>query len=260
MKQICSWSVALVWLCAPLLGQSAQSLILPHVVDGGGWRSTIVLTNLTGSPAAATLVFHQDKSGGGSDPWNLPFLEASSLGATSVPGGASMFLHTRGTAANLTQGWGEIQADNGIVSYIIFTNIVSGRPDQDSTALAVSAASRILVPFDNASGNVAAIAIVNPTTGPESIFVTFRNSTGQVTTGALPTLPPLGHAAFVLPQQFQGLNGQTGLAEFYSSTGNFSIIALRFNATLSSTAAPVYFQSGPPIIHDPGVIYPPDYY
>lgn len=147
MKQFCSWGLALVWLCAPLFGQSAQSLIMPHVVDGGGWRSTIVLTNLTAAAAAATLVFHQDKSGGGTDPWNLPFLEASSISATSVPAGASLFLHTRGTAANLTPGWAEILADNGIVAYIIFTNTVPGRSDQDSTVLAVSAASRILVPF-----------------------------------------------------------------------------------------------------------------
>ena len=80
-----------------------------------------------------------------------------------------------------------------------------------------------------------------------------------MTTGALPTLPAFGHAAFVLPQQFAGLNGQTGLAEFYSATGSFSIIALRFNSTLSSTAAPVYFQSGPPVIYDLGTTYPPDY-
>lgn len=244
----------------PLFGQSAQSLILPDVVDGAGWRSTIVLTNTSGVPAAASLIFHTDTTGGATQPWNPPFLETSSTTGIAVPGGSSMFLHTPGTSAALAQGWAELHADDGIVAYVIFTHSVPGSPDQDATAPAVTGASRILVPFDNASGSVTAIAVVNPTPAAEAIFVTYRVSNGTVTAAALPSVPPLGHMAFVLPQLFPGMSGQSGLAEFYSASGNFSLIALRFNPTFSSTAAPVYLETGPPVIYDQNVMYPPDYY
>ena len=175
-------------------------------------------------------------------------LETSSTTGINIPAAASVILHSRGTAAALTQGWAELTAGDGIAGYLIFTNTVPGRPDQDATSSAAAPASRVLMPFDNASGNVAAVAIVNPTSSTETIHVTFRLANGTVTVGDLPTLPPLGHAAFVLPQQFASVAGQSGLAEFYSASGNFSLIALRFNATVSSTSAPVYVQSGPPVI------------
>jgi len=248
--------LALVW---PLFGQSAQSLILPDVVDGAGWRSTIVLTNTSAVLASASLIFHIDSANGGTQPWTPPFLETSSLTGIALAGGSSLFLHTPGTAAALAQGWAELHADDGIVAYVIFTNSVPGRPDQDATAPAVAGGGRILVPFDNASGSVTALAVVNPTATAETIYVTYRTSNGIVTASALPSVPPMGHMAFVLPQQFPGMTGQIGLAEFYSS-GSFSLIALRFNATQSSTAAPVYIQSGPNVIYDPNVTYPPDYY
>jgi hypothetical protein len=84
---------------------------------------------------------------------------------------------------------------------------------------------------------------------------------------ALPSVPAGGHMSFVLSQQFPVIKGHEGLAEFTSTTGTFSMIALRVNPTNSFTAAPVYFQSGAPLIApdpsmpppDPGNPYPPYY-
>ena len=72
--------------------------------------------------------------------------------------------------------------------------------------------------------------------------------------------------SFILSSQFPVIKNHAGLAEFYSSTGNISMIALRFNPTSSFTAAPVYAQSGPPLItssgdpYDPGGMPYPDPY
>jgi len=76
----------------------------------------------------------------------------------------------------------------------------------------------------------------------------------------LPSVPAGGHMSFVLSQQFPVIQGHAGLAEFTSTTGTFSMIALRVNPTSSFTAAPVYFQSGAPLISastDPGNPYDP---
>jgi hypothetical protein len=61
------------------------------------------------------------------------------------------------------------------------------------------------------------------------------------------TLPAQGHTSFAFPTEFATTVGQSGLAEFYGPTGTFSILALKFNAG-AFTTAPVYSESGPPII------------
>jgi hypothetical protein len=258
MKHIPAGVFGSVLLCLPLFGQSAKPLTLPHVVDGGGWQSTIILMNSSGAPASATLVFHKDTTGGATGPWSPPLLETSSTTGLALAASSTMFLHTAGTAAALTQGWAEFNSDAGVTAYVVFTNRQQGHQDNEGTAPAVAPSNRILVPYDDASGFVTAISIVNPTGGPQDITVGFRTTDGAVAFSNLPTVPAFGHRAFVLSQQFPVIAGHRGLAELYSATGNFSMIALRFNPTQSFTAAPVYFESGPPtIMQDPGTPYDP---
>jgi hypothetical protein len=258
MKYAPQTLLCIVLLAAPLFAQT-QALIIPDVVDGGGWQSTIVLTNGSASAGSATLKFHTDTTGGNTTNWNPTFLETSSTIGMVMVAGSTLYLHTPGTAAALSQGWAELAADPGIVAYVIFTNRVAGHQDQDATAPAVAATNRILVPYDDASGFVTAIAVVNPTAAAQSISVGFRTVEGGVALSALPTVPALGHMTFVLSQQFPVIAGHRGLAEFYSATGNLSMISLRFNPTQSSTAAPVYFQTGAPVITaDPSNPYDPN--
>jgi len=251
MKHIASAAFGILLVGLPLFSQSAQTLIIPHVTDGGGWQSTIVLTNSSTTTATATLIFHSDTSGGNTQAWTPAFLETSSTTGLTLISGSSMFLHTPGTATTLTQGWAELHADAGIVAYTIFTNRVPGHQDQDSTAPAVNATNRILVPYDDHAGFVSAIAIVNPTATAQSVSVGFQTTDGLISIDALPTVPAMGHMTFVLSQQFPQILGHLGLAEFYSATGNLSMIAFRFNPTQSSASMPVFFQTGVPLIQAP---------
>ena len=235
-----------------MFGQSAQTLLIPQVVDGGGWQTVFVLTNRTANPASASLSFRIDTTAGATQAWTPPFLEGSSTTGLAFSGGSTMYLHTPGTAASLSQGWAVVNADAGIVAYAIFTFRSPGRQDQDGTAIAVASTTRILVPFDNSSGLVTTVGVVNPTGTSRSISVNFRAANGTVSLGSLPSIPPNGHMAFTLPQQFPGIAGQSGLAEFYSTSGSFSLLALRFNPTVAFTAAPVYFETGSPIISSGG--------
>jgi len=251
MKHIASAVISVLLIGLPAFGQSAQSLVIPDVVDGGGWQSTIVLTNSSTTTATATLIFHSDTSGGNTQPWTPAFLETSSTTGLALISGSSLFLHTPGTATNLTQGWAELHADAGIVAYTIFTNRVPGHQDQDSTAPAVNATNRILVPYDDHAGFVSGIAIVNPTATAQSVSVGFQTTDGLISIDALPTVPSMGHMTFVLSKQFPQILGHLGLAEFYSATGNLSMIAFRFNPTQSSASMPVFFQTGAPLIQAP---------
>ena len=256
MKYIASAVFVVVLLGLPAFGQSAQTLYIPQFVDGGGWQSTIVITNTSATTATATLTFHSDSGNGNTQAWIPTFLETSSTTGLVLLSGSSMFLHTPGTAATLTQGWAEVDADAGIVAYNIFTNRLPGQKDQDSTAPAVGATNRVLVPYDDANGFVSAIAVVNPTATPQSVSVGFQTTDGLIAIDTLPIVPAMGHLTFVLSQQFPYISGHLGLAEFYSATGNLSMIALRFNPTQSSTAMPVFFETGAPLIQAPPVTDP----
>jgi len=225
-----------------------QALIIPQVVDGEVWQTTIVVTNTTAATAQASLNFFVETPGNATQPWNLSFLEVSSTQSISLPPGATILLHTPGTAAALSQGWGQVVADTGVVAYATFTKRSVGLPAQVGTSPAIAAASRILVPFDNTLGNVAAMALANTGSAPETLSVSFRTTGGTITQSTLTNVPPQGHIAFTFPQQFAATIGQSGLAEFFTASGTFSILALSFNPAGSLTTAPVYVESGPPII------------
>src|SRR5262249_48886242 len=99
------------------------------------------------------------------------------------------------------------------------------------------------------------IAVVNPTSTPESVSVAVQTAAGVISGLALPAIPAQGHMSFFLPQQFPGTSGQRGLMEFTTS-GSLSMIALRFNPTGAFTAAPVYAQTGSSIIGTSGGTLP----
>jgi hypothetical protein len=248
----------------PLFAQSAQTLIIPDLADGGGWSSVIVLTNTSIVSANATLTFNSDTSNGATQPWNPTFLEVGSTSGLVLVAGSTLYLHTPGTAATITQGWAQLNADAGIVAYAVFTFSQPGHQNEDATSPAVGASNRILMPYDDASGFVTDFAIVNPTASPESVSVGFRTTDGLVATDVLPVIPAMGHLTFVLSQQFPEIAGHLGLAEFYTSTGTISALSLRENPTLTDASAPVYFETGPPLITAPpsggGDYTPPMYH
>jgi hypothetical protein len=221
--------------------------IVSQIADGQGWQSVLVVTNATASAAVASITFYKDTTGGGTTAWTPTFLEASNPAALNLPAGSSLFLHTPGTAASLTQGWAQIFAGTGVTAYVIYTYSAPGAPKQDANAPALTAATRFLVPFDNTTGLVTTIAIVNPNPIALTISASFNTSGGAVAGSPL-NIPANGHLAFVMPTQFAGTAGKDGLAEFYSSTLSFSMIALRAHSpgVLSFTAVPVFSETGPP--------------
>lgn len=226
----------------------AQTLIVPQIADGGGWQTTLVLTNTTTLATTASLNFFRESGGVSTQSWDLTFLEVSSTQNLPLPGGGTLFLHTPGAASATTVGWAQLQASSAVVAYAIFTQRVSGRQDQDGTAPAAAGATRVLVPFDNTNGFVTSIAIANPSATSDVISVGLQPSSGASSQLLPIALPAQGHTSFELPQQFSATGGQSGLLEFYSANGSFSILALRFNPTGAFTTAPVYSETGPPII------------
>lgn len=234
-----------------------QNLYIPQIADGGSWQTTLVITNTTASAASISSVnFYQEISPGvGQANWNLAFQEGAI--PTSVAAGTTILMHTFGTAAATSTGWAAITAASGIQAYAIFTQRIAGRQNQDGTGLALPAASRFLVPFDQTLGSVVGLAIANVSSSPETITVAVKTTNGSVTQASIPVagyahfnfpLNDLNLAPSQLSPVISAASGQSGLFEIYTSSASLAVLTLRFNVTASFTAAPVYAESGPPII------------
>ena len=243
------WLAGIMFISAVPLAHG-QTLVIPQIADGGGWQTTLVLTNTTAAATTASLSFFQEVSGGNgaTASWPLPFLEVGSTQNLALPAGSTLFLHTPGTASTTSVGWAQLPPNPAVVAYAIFTQRVPNRTDQDGTANAAASATRVLVPFDNTKNFVTSVAVANPTGAAESISVGIQLDAGGSSIAAPLSLPAQGHKAFTVPQQFTSTAGQSGLLEFYTATGSISVLALRFNPTGSFTTAPVYPETGSPII------------
>lgn len=235
---------------APLFSIKADSLIIPQIADGGGWKTTFVLTNTSASATTVTLVFHLANSDGSTQIWNLPLQEGSSTQNLALAGGGTLFLHTFGTSSTTSVGWGEVQANSTVQAYAVF-----GSSNVEATGPGQIGSNRVLVPFDNTPGYTTSLALVNLAQSAQTVAVNIRTTDGTVTNTTLGTVPALGHMAFAIPAQFPATGGLRGLAELSGSSGNLAGVALRFNSAGNFTAAPAYAQAGSTIIGSNG-LYP----
>ncbi len=221
--------------------------VIPQIADGGGWQTTLVLSNTSAGTTSASVTFFQESGGGATTAWNLAFNEVSSTQNISLPSGGVLIIHSADTANLTTVGWAQVSGDPAIVVYAVFTQIVTGRPNQDCTVLASATSSRVLMPYDNTNGFATSMAIANTGLTAQTITVATKNSSGSTVTQTSITLPPQGHTSFAVPTQYTVTGGASGMAEF-TSTGTISVIAIRFNPSGSFTTAPAFPATGAAIL------------
>ena len=245
------YHLPLLLLLPPLI-HAQQNLVIPQIADGGGWQTTIVITNTYSGAGSVSLTFFQDTSNGNTMAWTPPFIETVNLQNIGVGPSGTVFLHTMASAPITTSGYAVLTGPSTITAYAIFTQL-----NQDGTAEATPATNDILVPFDNTNGFVTSVGIANPTAQSVNFAVGMQLSGGGASSQLTAIqLPPGGHKAFALPIQFPTSAAQKGLIEFSTSTGSISELALRFNPTGAFTTAPVYPQPAGPIIGGGGATLP----
>lgn len=101
---------------------SAQALIIPQAPDGAGWKFTLVVTNTTTAAASASITFFQNIDTAGDTASWVPPLDAN-VASLEVPSGSSVFVHSSGTAATLTQGWAQVTSNppGALQAFVIYT-------------------------------------------------------------------------------------------------------------------------------------------
>jgi len=217
-----------------VVGPSVQ--FFPHVAADTTWQTDFLILNTSSAPVSFTLTLHPDSGTG---------IPIAGLGSeTQITGNLAAngmaFYSTDATADS--DGWAELTSSAPLSGVAVF----SETNDQTSVLLSASGTS-FAMPFDStapasdpSTNYLNGLAIAN-TDSANAATITCQayDSTGAALGGALagPTIPPLGHTAFLLQSTapFSSLPENTRGQLVCSSTTQVSAVELRALGTQIST-------------------------
>jgi hypothetical protein len=206
--------------------------IVPHVVDGGGWKTTFKFVNLNNYPVTFKLLFFADN---GTD-LNLPILGVGTVInlMITLPVAGSIEADTAGMNSVLSQGWAYLlqqRPNDSIGGFAIFREHVPGAPDQEAGVPIVNQFdNHFALIYDNTGPFLTGVAIANASPVTSALIpVNIRDSSGNIVESEVISLAPCGHMAFVLPAMWPSTAGQQGVVEFLVSGLGVGALGLRFN-------------------------------
>jgi hypothetical protein len=205
---------------------------LPQIADGGYWKTTIILTNLEDRAVSWTVKFFSDD--GAPKEFSLRDRGKSTIFSGVLQKDGSVVLETPGLGA-LNQGWAEVSSSSGddIGSMVIFgTTGVPSQPDYEASVPGVfSLDDDVVIPYDNTSGFVTSLAVLNSSTYADTILnVRVLDENGSVLKSEILTVK-LGHKmAFATTDRWVESRNRRGTIAMKSDTlSHASSVAFRFN-------------------------------
>jgi hypothetical protein len=210
----------------------AGDRVFPHVVDGGGWKTSFFFVNLESHPVNFQVLFFDDNG-------NDLSVSIAGLGVvrqvnvTLNTAGSTEFETTGFNSDSLQQGWALLSqtTSDTIGGMAVFRQHVFGRPDQEAVVPIVSQFdSHFVLLFDNTTF-ITGIAIANPSLNSVVIPVTIRDQSGQIIDQRTIRLGSYGHIAFSLPDTWFSTDGIRGAIEFQTSGFGVAALGLRFNGS-----------------------------
>jgi hypothetical protein len=211
---------------------------MAHLASGGGWKTTIILTNNGSASAQARLNFF-DENGLAlmlplTFPQGLPSASNSTLN-TTLPAGAEFIVESQATTATASLGSAQLFSDGAVTGFLIFRYVPTGQ--EASVPLQTGNADSYVLSFDaSAPGFNTGIAVANVAASTAPIPVTVLDDTGVVLASDTITLNAQGHLSFVVTTRYPITNGKRGTIVFQTpSGGQISAIAIRAVATTFTT-------------------------
>jgi hypothetical protein len=212
---------------------SPYRVVIPQLVDGAGWKSTLKFVNMENHPVSFTVQFFGDDGHSLFIPV-VGFGVASNV-AVTLPAAGSTSIETPGTIGPLQRGWAGVVLQNpsdSLGGFAVFRQTVPGIPDQEAIAPAIGQFSGpFAVVFDNTS-YATAVALANPSGTPLIVPVTIRNEQGSVIDRESYALGPFGHAAFAIASQWPSTAVGRGTLEFDPQGFGLGAVGLRFNGSV----------------------------
>ena len=216
--------------------RAAAPVTIPHIADGGGFRTLILLTN----PHATAESVRVEAFSGAGQIWPLGFQPVT------IPAGGTVALETAGAGEVAVSGWARVASARALAGTVVFRRTLATGLQESAVPLRRSAPARLLFPFDERGGTVTGVALAN--SDPESaasVRVLAMNEAGSpFHDAALPAVPALGHRAFVLSEWMPELKARRGVVELSVSGGALAAVPLRFSAegVMSSVEAQTLFE------------------
>ena len=215
--------------------------LIPHVVDGASWQTSIILTNLETANATFQLLFFADN---GSD-LQIPIDGLGPVTATNVTLAPfqTRTISTTGAGAQLLSGWAFLLQPgfNAIGMQAIFRQTVAGRQPQEAVVPSANwYVKRFVLPFDNTGPFVTGVALSNTSDTAVTVNALIRAESGQVLETRTLNLPALGHTALVLATTWPVTQAQRGSIEFQTLGAAEGVggLGLRFNGAAFTSTNP----------------------
>jgi hypothetical protein len=176
-------------------------------------------------------------------------LYAETGGSLLLPSSSTIAINSNGSytvsvdsaAPSTAVGWANIQASGPLYGHAIFRWRSPSGTDSEGTATMETAASSLLLPFDNTNGFRTGLAVANPTSAPVFLGLTVFDESGQLIGVSALALTALGHFSGFTSDILSKTANQRGVVKFSTSTDSsaVSMIGLRFSPAGSFTSIPV---------------------
>ena len=213
-------------------------IVLPQFADGqapnGDWKTLILFTNPHDREIRVDMVVYSQEG--------VELDSALRFSRILRPRETALY-ESSAASATVRQGWASIDASGEITMSAIYRQRVAGRPDFEAAVLPRIPTTRLVAPFDNRTGLVTSIALVNPRDVRANLDITVRNDTGIVVGTRRIPLEPKRHTSFALTDLFPLTVGARGSVEVVGRTDGgqlteFGAIGFRFNQTGAFASLP----------------------
>lgn len=187
--------------------------IITHLADGGGWKTSITLINLSQDKAATFMLnFYVDNEAAQS--FSFEGIGSASILTGAIPAGGSTVFKTTGAGAGITQGWAQFDSLNttdSVGGFAVFTNT---NGNEAAVPFESSIGENPILSFDNTNGLGMGVALANSDFSTITVTATFKDGNGSVLGVRQFTMAPMTHTSFIFADQWPFTAGHQGTVYF----------------------------------------------
>jgi len=209
---------------------------LPHVADGNGFDTLVLLINTGTTDANYSLQFFNQS--GAQVSYQLDSAQSGMTG--TIHAGSQAIVRTTGSGNSTHLGWGQLTAPSSVTGMVIYQQASPTSLQEGSAPISVPS-EHFFFPFDNTGASTTSIGFVNPSpTQTASVAFTVRYETGGTDNVPAFNLNPLQQIAQAVTGIWGKTAGQRGMIEVNANTP-IGLVAFRFQGaafTLFDTIAP----------------------
>jgi hypothetical protein len=212
--------------------------IVPQVVDEATARTTFMLVNTDVVPATFTINFWADNG----TALRLPFTDGTSASTitNTIPVGGSQVIQTLGanTLPASVEGWAEVISAQSLGGTAVFSYQATGQ--EAAVPLQPRGGNSMVLPFDNAAGQVLGIAVANVDAAQDAtVTETIRDENGTPLSQRIFPVNHHQHTAFLLGSP-AGIPASVprGVVQ-YDSNVEVYVLGIRYNGGAFTTVRPL---------------------